>query len=397
MEFLASAQALFVGLREAKSYHEALQVPPPKKTKLLEAQRAIRQAIRNSAGRIRTEDDFWDLNSRAHRAYRLRPDVLPKFFTQGSVAYDLLINPAHKPVQQLDLDDGMYVGVDYLENGQPVLVAKALFRFVEDAVAPLCEARGWELDKTKETCVRIKLDSESHIDIPIYSAPRDRVIAMDSVATEARADSVVKRAGHEYLRLPSDQIMLAHRSGTWDQSDPLALSDWVHACVKRYGDLFRRCCRYVKGWRDHRWSKGCLTSITIMAAVVETLEDMNGTHRGLDDDRLVYEIARRLANAFEKDICNPAFPDRSKVLNDWSPDERREVVRAAQVFAEHMHSALKGTAVAELVVKSLRQAFGDRIPYRPEVVKIIPSIAATVAAEAAVTVPAPRVTASTSG
>lgn len=395
---MASAKALFIGLRETKSYHQALQVAQLKKTKLLEARRAIRQRIRDSAGQIRTEDRFWDNTFASHRTHRVRPDVMPKFFTQGSVAYDLLIDPVHKPIQQLDLDDGMYVGVDYLENGKPALVAKALFLLVEEALASLCLERGWELDKTKETCVRIKLDEESHIDIPIYSAPRDRIVAMDSMALQARADAVVlKRAGHEYVRLPSDKIMLAHRSGTWDQSDPLALHDWVDACVQRYGDLFRRGCRYTKGWRDYRWPAGCLTSITIMAAVVETFEDMNGAHRGLDDDRLVYEIARRLPHVFERDILNPAFPGQSKVLNEWSPEERREVVRAAQVFAENMHSALKGTGVAELVVEALRRAFGGRIPNRPDMVEIIPVVAATVAAEVAVAVPAPRVTASTSG
>lgn len=397
MEFLASAQVLFIGLRESKSYHEALQVAAEKKAKLLEARRAIRQTIRDAGMRIRAEDQFWDRTSELHRTYRVRPDIVPRFNTQGSVAYDLLINPAHTPRQQLDLDDGMYVGVDYLENGQPVLVAKALFQLVEDALAPLCTLRGWQLDKSKQTCVRINLDSDSHIDIPIYSAPRDRMIAMDSLELQSRADSVLKKSGHEYLRLPSDKIMLAHRNGTWDQSDPLAISDWVDGCVKRYGELFRRTCRYIKGWRDHRWPDGALTSITIMVAIVETLEGMNGTHRGLDDDRLVYEVARRLPGIFENDIYNPAFPDRSKILNKWTSDERREIVRAAQVLAEDMHSALKGTYAAELVVEALRSTFGDRIPNRPDVVKILPTIAATVAAETATTVPAPRVTSSTSG
>jgi hypothetical protein len=291
----------------------------------------------------------------------------------------------------------MYVAVDYLENGRPALVAKALFQLVEDAIGPLCKERGWEVDKTKATCVRIKLDEESHIDIPIYSAPRNKMIAMDEMSMQARADSALKKAGREYHRLPSDQIMLAHRDGTWDQSDPLVLKDWVDSCVKRYGELFRRGCRYVKGWRDHRWPEGCLTSITIMAAVVETLEEMNGTHHDLDDDQLVYEIARRLPGVFERDICNPAFSDGSKILNDWSSEERREIVRAAQVFSEHMYDALKGTGVAELVVEALRRAFGQRIPNRPDAVKIMAALAATVSAEAAVAVPAPRVTGSTSG
>jgi len=394
MKFLASAQALFVGSREPKSFHQALQTSPQTKAKLLEA----RKAIRDSSGRIRKDDSYWDQTSAAHKSYRVRPDVMPKFATQGSVAYDLLVDPVHTPPQQLDLDDGMYVGVDYLENGQPVLVAKALFRLVEEAVAPLCEARGWTLDKTKETCVRIVLDRQSHVDIPIYSAPRDRLIAMDSVELQTRADSVlVKKAGHHFERLPTNKIMLAHRSGTWEHSDPLALTDWVEACVARYSEAFRRSCRYFKGWRDLRWPKCCLSSIIVMAAIAEALEEMNGAHRDLDDDQLVYEISRRLPGIFERDICNPAFPGASKAFSDWSSEERREIVRAAQVLAEHMHDALKGTGVADLVVDALQQAFGDRIPYRPDLVKILPSIAETVTAEVAAIVPIPKVIPSTSG
>jgi hypothetical protein len=62
-----------------------------------------------------------------------------------------------------------------------------------------------------------------------------------------------------------------------------------------------------------------------------------------------------------------------------------------------MNTALKGTAVAELVIASLRRAFGERIPYRPDVVEILPVVAATVAAEAPAKVPAPKVRPSTSG
>jgi cyclic GMP-AMP synthase len=396
MKYLASAQALFIGSKETTSFHQALQVSPQRKSKLIEARREIRQCIRNSAQRIRKEDTFWDPSSAAHRTHRIRPDVMPKFYTQGSVAYGLLIDPVHKPPQQLDLDDGMYVGVDYLGNGQPTLVAKALFQLVEEAVAPLCNQRGWKLDKTKDTCVRILLDNESHIDIPIYSAPRDRLIAMD-VALEARADSVLKKGGHEYVRLPPDQIMLAYRGGTWEKSDPQALTDWVDACVTRYGESFRRSCRYMKGWRDIKWRRGCLTSITVMAAIANALEDLNGSHRDLDDDQLVYEIARRLPKIFENDICNPAFANEAKILNDWTSEEKREVVRAAQVLAEHMYDALKGTGVPELVVEALQDAFGQRIPNRPDLVKLASTVAATVAAEVAATVPAPRVTPSTSG
>jgi hypothetical protein len=191
--------------------------------------------------------------------------------------------------------------------------------------------------------------------------------------------------------------MLAHRNGDWDQSDPLALHEWVDRCVERYGELFRRGCRYFKGWRDFRWSNGRLTSITIMAAIAEALEHMNGAHRSLSDDQVVYEISQRLPDILEREILNPAFPGQQKVLNDWSANDRREIVRAAHALAERMTDALVNTGVAELVVDALRKAFGDRIPNRPDVIKIVPPVAAAVIAQAAVATPVPKVTASTSG
>jgi hypothetical protein len=399
MGFLAKASALFVGLRVTASYHEALKVAPTKEANLKAARRDVRNAIRASASRIKLEDRFWQGNFVA-QSYRNRPDIMPRFLTQGSVAYDLLVDPCQKPPQQLDLDDGMYVRVDYLDNGQPALVARALFAIVEEALRPLCLQRGWTLDSSKETCVRVQISSDSHIDIPIYSAPRHlaELAETASFAADAlRTGQVAKRAGRNYVKLPSDQIMLAHRDGTWQQSDPLKLQEWVEDCVTRYGEDFRRACRYLKGWRDFRWGNCCLSSITVMAAVAEALKQLAGAHRSLDDDRLVYEIAQRLPGIFRGDLLNPAFPNQRIVLNDWNDDERRNVVSAAEDLAFEMHSALKGTANADLVVDALRRAFGERIPYRPDMVEIVPVVAATVAAEKPATVPAPRVTKSTSG
>ncbi|WP_323810843.1 CBASS cGAMP synthase [Sphingobium baderi] len=396
MGFLAKASALFVGLRVTASYHQALQVSNSRKSSLLDARRDIRNAIRASAARIQIEDGFWE-PAYAARSARSRPSIMPKFFTQGSFAYDLLVDPCHKPPQQLDLDDGMYVRVDYLENGQPALVAKTLFALVEDALRPLCRERGWILDTSKLTCVRVQLNRESHVDIPIYSAPRELAESISFGDAQIRSGQFAKRAGRLYAKLPSDQIMLAHRDGTWQQSDPLELQKWVEACVARYGEDFRRACRYFKGWRDHRWEHCCLSSITIMAAVAEALEQLNGTHRNLDDDRIAYEIAQRLPGIFRGELLNPAFPGQRIVLNDWTDDDRTTVVKASEALAADMHSALKGTANADLVVQALRRAFGERIPYRPDMVEILPTVAAAVAAEAPALVPAPKVTNSTSG
>src|SRR3546814_11422133 len=103
-----------------------------------------------------------------------------------------------------------------------------------------------------------------------------------------------------------------------------------------------------------------------MAAVAEALEQLNGTHRNLDDDRIAYEIAQRLPGIFRGELLNPAFPGQRIVLNDWTDDDRTPVVTASEALAAAMPSALKGTSNADPVVHALRPAFGERIPELPD-------------------------------
>lgn len=392
MGFLARASALFVGASRFESYHEALQVETDRQTALKAAQNEIRQTLREAAQRLSLENRFWR-GRLATVAANARPVVTPKFKTQGSFDYDLLVDPWHLPPQQIDLDDGIYFNVEYLDSGEPALVAAALFEFVEEALAPLCERRGWTMPE-KDCCVRVQIARDAHIDLPIYSAPHQ---VTEAIASFAQDSYLAKRSGERYRRLPADKIMLAYRDGTWTQSDPLRLKDWVENCVRRYGQDFRRVCRYLKGWRDHSWPKGCLTSITIMVAVDMALDMLNGTHRSLSDDHLLYEVAQRLPGILRGELLNPVFPDQRVVLNDWSADDRATVISGAEQLAADLHAALKGTLDATLVVDCLRRALGTRIPYRPDAVEMMPSIAATVAAERPAKVASPAVDASTSG
>lgn len=395
MGFLARAHALFVGLRVTASYHQALKVDDSKTAALKSARRDVRNAIRAAGTRIRVEDRYWEADF-ARKSVANRPVVEPRFFTQGSFAYDLLINPCHAS-QELDLDDGMYVVVDYLQNGKPALVAKLLFEMVEEALRPLCARRGWSLNTNKQTCVRVEIASDAHIDIPIYSAPRD-IAESAELAAQAFADNrITKRANREYVELPSDKIMLAHRDGSWQQSDPLKLHKWVEACAERYGEDFRRACRYFKGWRDYTWVKCCLSSITIMVAVAEALEQLYQLRAGDGDDRLIYEVGQLLPEILELDLYNPALPGQNVVLNDWSDEERMTVVSAARALADQMESALKRSADQTMVVNALRSAFGTRIPFRPDVVEILPPVTTAVTAVKPSIVPSPSVKRSTSG
>src|SRR3546814_4233560 len=97
----------------------------------------------------------------------MRGPVEVKFMTQGSFAYKTINDPPQSR-QEIDLDDGMYVPVEFLDSGEPALVAKLLFDFVVETLKPLALTEGWTGVERKPNCVRVKLWPGAHLNIPIY-------------------------------------------------------------------------------------------------------------------------------------------------------------------------------------------------------------------------------------
>ncbi|KQU89468.1 hypothetical protein ASD00_26805 [Ensifer sp. Root31] len=391
---LANAHALFCGLKSQPSYLANLNIDENDRAGLIEARRKIRIALRAAAQGIAAKDEYWHSGYAARTSWRNRPAVEVKFMTQGSFAYGTINAPAQIPQQEIDLDDGMYVPVEFLMNGEPALAARGLFLFVETALAPLAAENGWKLAE-KPNCVRIKLWSGAHIDIPIYSIPRDRFSQIKEAFDSAHTSFSERRASlSNSWRLPSDKIVLAQRDGTWIQSDPQQLHDWVLSRTDRYGPVYKRLSRFFKGWRDYTWEKCVLSSLCIMCAVDLALQKLNGFPTEERDDALVLEIAKRLPDILRGEVKNPVLTDLC--INDWSEEDRSEIVRAAENLKVELESALERTGDAERVVQKLRSKFGERLPYRPEAIKMVSSIAAIQVAVPAVAA-APKVIPSTSG
>lgn len=392
---LANAHALFCGLKSEPSYLANLTIGETERGGLMAARQQIRAALKAAASLIPVRDDYWQDSYARQVSARNRPVIQIKFMTQGSFAYGTINAPAQVPHQEIDLDDGMYVPVSFLENGEPALAAKGLFQFVEAALAPLCQSNRWTLDMSKNNCVRVKLWPGAHIDIPIYSIPEDRFEQIVEAAYKNSTSAVFARDSMSPVwRLPSNQIMLAQRDGTWLQSDPQQLHDWVKGRVDRYGAVYRRLCRFFKGWRDYEWVKSPLSSLCIMCAVDEALRRMNGYPTESRDDELVMEVAKLLPEIFSNKVANPVI--QHLCLNEWSDEDRMQIIGAAAALREEMVSALEQTGHADLVVQKLRKRFGERVPYRPDAVKINSRIEAVRQAPAA-RVAAPVVIASTSG
>lgn len=391
---LANAHALFCGLKSEPSYLANLTVSADERTALLAAQQDIRAALKAAAAQVPLHDEYWQEDYARKVFAHNRPAIVVKFMTQGSFAYKTLNAPAQAPHQEIDLDDGMYVPVRFLDNGEPALAAKGLFAFTEATLAPLCLAKRWQLDTSKDCCVRVRIWPGAHIDLPIYSIPEDRFEQL----RESLAKSVTASMAHDSVqggwKLPSDQIMLAHRSGKWAQSDPQLLHDWVQSRYERYGAVYRRLSRFFKGWRDHVWRKPRLSSVCIMTAVDTALRDLNGFPTEERDDELIMNVASKLPDIFGGNVANPVLSHLC--LNEWSDAERAEIVREARLLRDEMITALERTGDAEQVVRKLRDRFGARLPYRPDSVKIASTIAAVQSSPAA-RVAAPKVIPSTSG
>ena len=390
---LANAHALFVGLQKNPSYLASLEIEDSERQRLLNARHTIRTALRDAAYRLESDKRFWRRDYLIETANRIQDDVKIKFMTQGSFAYKTLNAPAQPALQEIDLDDGMYVPVRFLSDNHPALAADALFAFVEEVLHQVCKTNGWSLDSSKGTCVRVMLWRGAHIDIPIYSVPEERFRVMKAAIEEAFF-SARKLTLDSVPAIPSDQVMLAQRSGNWIQSDPKQLHDWIEGRVERHGPSFRRMSRFFKGWRDHVWANSPLSSICLMCAIDAALLEL-GQCADNRDDETILEVARLLPPIFSGEIKNPVV--KVSCLNSWTEQDREAVLTETRALATTMEAALERTGDADRIIEHLRQVFGRRIPYRPDVIKIEGGTAAAVRAAPAATVATPHITSSDSG
>lgn len=299
------------------------------------------------------------------------PALRPKFRMQGSAcpAYRTLNNPAHSPPQQIDYDDGIYLPVSFLaETGNPVIAASGYFHLVETMLAPLCRDRGWTIDNTTKKCVRITLDDNAHIDLPLYAIPDQQFTRLveDAALAKKAADRAIYLLSSElgdevYKRLNQDELRLALREGKWIESDPRLLEDWFKDAVATHGPQIRRVSRYFKGWRDFTWLNDCsLSSIILMKCVVDAFDDLKGRIPDNRDDLAVIEVASKLDGYFAGQIANPVLP---VVLNDnWTPQDRAAFRQKAVELHQRVRDAVHGTDNIAYALASIAKVFGPRIP-----------------------------------
>lgn len=329
--------------------------------------------------------------------------VSPKFRTQGSWAYDTCIEPATKPPQEMDWDYGVYLPVTvWEENGPPAQMARAYFDLVESLLGDLCDEEGWTLVEGKDTCIRVKVASWAHIDIPLYAAPEDEFKKITESVALAKAHTmdtaVLERSEYmEYLEARQqwaelDSIVMATRKGAWKHSDPKKVSNWFDDRVEEHGVQLRRVCRYLKAWRDFHWPVGGPTSVLLMIATAQEFEEKKGR-----DDLALLDSAQRLSLSLMDEVREPGIDNGEEDFNRLSPPERLVVTQRLRQLALHLSEAHKGSLNdRQSVLETLLQQFGSRIPLDVSRVELDGEVAA-IRQTPAVHVVAPVVPSSAAG
>ncbi|MCY4138627.1 MAG: CBASS cGAMP synthase [Rhodobacteraceae bacterium] len=397
---------VFKGSRTRRGYLAALGLKHERQESLRDARDRIRKTLRE-------EMPDWNSLAKAQRLVEYRhvvlasqlPRLSPKFRMQGSSVYDTLNFPAHLPPQEVDFDDGVFLPTSFVnESGsnRPVVASRGYFAMVEEILGPLCADRGWELDRGKSSCVRVRIDADAHVDLALYAIPDEDFTELEEARAMAQmakgqvaSELDFELADEIYTALLEKRIMLAHRDSGWIESDPREIENWFLDAIADHGKAVRRVCRYLKGWRDFQWMKGGPSSITLMACVVAVYDELNGTLPENRDDLALQAVAGRLEALFSRAIPNPVLPDQ-QLDEDWSAEKRSDYRARARGLKTTIDTALNRTYHKTVAIAKLREGFGVRIP-DDELLIDIESEERKVRAYAPAVVAAPFVPRTTSG
>lgn len=345
-----------------------ITLTPEQRVAISNSKTAIRQCLRLRVPQVIREQD----------PSAQAPE--PRFFTQGSWVYKTLNAPAH-PTQQADIDDGAYLPLSFVRGtGRPSIASAAFFSATEQALQPLVAERGWTLRTDKPTCVRVEIDGNAHIDVPLYAIPDGEFQTLVKAALEAYGialDAAVRRAEADvWTKLPHGSVLLAHREEDWIASDPRPVRDWFLDEVQAKGEQLRRVVRYLKAFRDWQWPRQGPASILLMAAAVPVFEA-----RSQRDDLALLDVVAKLPTKLRQGVSNPT-DDAESLTQRLGAAATHEMANAFQTLEQCLRGAVHASDASQ-ACSWMVEMFGPRFPREPARIKPV-TIAATVAAAPAV-------------
>lgn len=340
-----------------------------------------------------------DLKKLSHEQKKSLNKLKPKFASQGSFVYKTMNSPCQPP-QQMDLDDGIYLPLDMFED-KPVIGKELFFNFVDKTLSNLAKRKGWSFSDAKNTCSRLIIDDELHVDVPLYAVPKERHAVMLEKAALNAMDSSLSSVKTK-VRLEPNEVNLALRNAeSWTVSDPAVLNDYFKENFKFYKDLVggedvcRRVSRYLKAWRDHAFKTEGPSSVSLMMCVVLSFQEMSRT-RSMDkltDGEALSECAKRLPEQLRSGVVNDAEKGKEEILfpkKDMTEPEIEEVYQAANEFFSSLQKAMNAKSKDDAIYY-LQNSFGSRFPNLPELLISFSSVAAAIRSQPAKAQPQPNV------
>lgn len=358
---MLSLHKLFLNGDDPRSFHMTIAPTEQQRKTLVTAKNVIRAHLRAS------------IRQASKTVLGMDRMVDPRFRTQGSWAYRTCVQPAHIPPQEMDWDFGVYLPVTvWQDNGPPPTMAKLYFELVEQSLEALCRLHHWSLDRANPRCVRVRIASWGHIDVPLYAAPEhkfeeviEKAVAFASADLQSFRESVALDESAAFEEMPEffwqlmDDIHLATRDGQWLPSDCEAVARWFDDRITEHGDQLRRVWKYLKAWRDYQWRVGDgPSSVLIMIIVAQAFTPVPRR-----DDIAVENAAKSLANALTQDVRERGIDECRENFNRLPPEARQQAANRAMDLAAEIHTCRHfGSGLIRDAVQKVRSQFGPRMP-----------------------------------
>lgn len=295
----------------------------------------------------------------------------PRFWPQGSFMYDTLNRP-YKPTQEMDIDDGTYLPMQFFED-KPAIGHQLLLLLVDASLKSLAVERyGWSFE-AKDTCGRIKIPAKSvHIDVPMYAIPYEKFLEKEVLLRKAANSQIfaemydgISAADHAlYDQLETDCVNLAIRKddAKWIKSDPKDVHLWFQDACQRTGQHLRKVCRILKAWRDAGdWQESNgPSSISLMAAVVDILDRTSVDPK--DFGLLMLTVARKLPNTFRNGVESPDENDDRPLFPPYYEHEAKhnEVMTKLEELVSSLEAAYAARTKQD-ALNILNNEYGDRV------------------------------------
>lgn len=341
-----------------------------------------------------TKKDFDALNEAKKKVYahlksRIKQyfkkqhiDVSPKFRVQGSWAYGTCNAPAASG-QEMDIDYGVYLPVSSFEGFDASTQseqAKAYFEAVESMLKELCQTTNWRLDNSKSSCIRLQIQANAHMDVPLYAVPDSmfsafkekneiQFAAFDSASTGSQRNVWFIQDYSDYAEFAEESLQekniqtihMATREGSWKQSDCEIIRQWFADKLAEYpddGQQLRDICRYLKAWRDWVYQSrgGAPSSILLMIIACKYYK-----YEQSRDDLALLSVLEELPIRLNEDVYATIEGHENEDFNRMDSAQRRYAKTLADNLYKYFLSSLSSLD-KDKVVSFLVEQWGDRIP-----------------------------------